>query len=566
MVSATSTVSSLQTIPQEVLEHIAFFSATSEFLGPPAGIASFLLTCRKLHSSLSVASNPHLYARIFCFKFDGEPALRRLGSSGAASPALAHELERRCFYLKRIRARLDCTTSNNGSQYLDKRYDQEQDPLHHILWMSYMMMIENDGKNERQLREYGRMDEWLKDYWFNVMGASLATRATSIDRWPQNNEHTSLGMWLFWFFLIPEDFVKNESMLITVTNMTKLMAQGAHQYPLCSPNWAEFVPRSHSASPPISTITHYSHKIEVIHPPISIPAILSYLTLLNNTRPPTTSTPHVPLVNPSSYARQSLEWESIWHRCLGAEFGQDNRLIVSGAFCPGTLEGVWEGIFSYTEFTAYAALLSGAPPVILHNSLVAQHRQTWKLREHHLLYYPSPASSPTSSPSSSSSSSSFSAASPLLPGDPLRAWLPPGIKVQETSEGVEVWEPGRAESVKYTRLDKALERGLEGINSSLAPRNKNGGRKLSGVRSRDVIITGEGHSAWGQFQLIGRIRPTDGLISLSKEYMDGDRGKWLYRGHIVGNMSGNFAGRWRDTLSPPHVPGYEGCYAMSRRR
>ena len=50
------------------------------------------------------------------------------------------------------------------------------------------------------------------------------------------------------------------------------------------------------------------------------------------------------------------------------------------------------------------------------------------------------------------------------------------------------------------------------------------------------------------------------------EQVDGDRGKWLYRGFLVGNESGNFAGRWRDTLSPVDVPGYEGCFAMSRRR
>jgi len=87
-----------------------------------------------------------------------------------------------------------------------------------------------------------------------------------------------------------------------------------------------------------------------------------------------------------------------------------------------------------------------------------------------------------------------------------------------------------------------------------------------GIYVRDIVITGEGHSSWGQFNLVGRVRPGDGFISLSKEYVDGDRGKWLYRGYLVGNVSGNLAGRWRDTLSPADVPGYEGSFAMSRRR
>ena len=48
--------------------------------------------------------------------------------------------------------------------------------------------------------------------------------------------------------------------------------------------------------------------------------------------------------------------------------------------------------------------------------------------------------------------------------------------------------------------------------------------------------------------------------------MDGDRGKWLYRGYLAGNVYGNFVGRWRDTLTGPERPGYEGTFALSRRR
>jgi hypothetical protein len=82
------------------------------------------------------------------------------------------------------------------------------------------------------------------------------------------------------------------------------------------------------------------------------------------------------------------------------------------------------------------------------------------------------------------------------------------------------------------------------------------------------------------------VRPCDGFISLCKEYVrialpsfcdssvyiqrhlqvDHDRGKWIYRGYLVGNINSNLAGRWRDTLSPAAVPGYEGCFLMTRRR
>jgi len=29
----------------------------------------------------------------------------------------------------------------------------------------------------------------------------------------------------------------------------------------------------------------------------------------------------------------------------------------------------------------------------------------------------------------------------------------------------------------------------------------------------------QGHSAWGQFNLVGRVRPCDGYVSLSKDYV-----------------------------------------------
>jgi hypothetical protein len=55
-------------------------------------------------------------------------------------------------------------------------------------------------------------------------------------------------------------------------------------------------------------------------------------------------------------------------------------------------------------------------------------------------------------------------------------------------------------------------------------------------------------------------------IYFSFTQVDHDRGKWIYRGYLVGNINSNLAGRWRDTLSPAAVPGYEGCFLMTRRR
>lgn len=106
------------------------------------------------------------------------------------------------------------------------------------------------------------------------------------------------------------------------------------------------------------------------------------------------------------------------------------------------------------------------------------------------------------------------------------------------------------------------------------------------VKRLEIIVSGTGHSAWGKFNLSGRVRVWDGLVYLMKDYSPESRGRWLYRGYVV---AGEMVGRWRDTFSPvsPPIPlpllpavdwadlalgdqqeqysGYEGSFHMTRR-
>src|SRR6266576_2676906 len=66
-------------IPQEVLENIAFYAVASNPIGPPRELAPLLLINRRLNAALSSASNPHLHSRIFACKFDSAALVRRLG-------------------------------------------------------------------------------------------------------------------------------------------------------------------------------------------------------------------------------------------------------------------------------------------------------------------------------------------------------------------------------------------------------------------------------------------------------------------------------------------------------
>ncbi|KAF7369815.1 hypothetical protein MVEN_00314200 [Mycena venus] len=555
----------LDTVPHEILERIAFISATESLLGPPSTLATLLGANRHIYACLSFASNHYLYARIFSSKFDVGPSSRRFIDHSSPT-ILAHELIHRFRVLNRIRARID-SGARPGSA-------GDGDSVHELLFHAYLMMLENAGKNEQQLRDYAKMGEWLRDYLFEEHFSARPRLTTHVEHWPPHNEHTSLAMWLFWFLLRPDDYTMDDDSTWNVLNVLKIYALGAHKYPLTDPSWVNFLPESPQ---PSTHIVHYSEAHQLKTPPLATPAILSFLTLVNlKAKLIDLSQSHLDI----PLKAESNEWEYELGRCLSLSRPEfDNGLTES--FRPGSVEGTWEGIFTYTEFTAYAALLQGAPPPILQKSVIVRHRQTWKLREHHFVV------STRSVPVDAAAVDSHG--HPLSAGDPLRAYFPTGTHIIETRDGLEVRDPNRPTELRYYRSTMGSN-----VSSTNDKHNGNGQTQV-----QDIIITGEGHSAWGQFNLVGRVRPCDGFISLCKEYVraslrfplhnslpshskhfldtysfasfstnqvDHDRGKWIYRGYLVGNINGNLAGRWRDTLSPAAVPGYEGCFLMTRRR
>ncbi|KAG2078451.1 hypothetical protein BDR04DRAFT_1041411 [Suillus decipiens] len=515
-------------LPQEVMENIGFFAATTTVVGPPSDLLPLLLSCRSIYRALSLDTNFHLCARIFQYKFDLSAAVRRLGQQIATPDVLSKELHKRFVYLKRIRARTDsrvCAPDTSNPLIISE-----------LLWLAYLMMLENDGKNVKQLREYAGMEQWLMEYWFDDEGASLASKTLLENEWTLDNEQNSLAMWLFWLFLRPDNFQRTERNYRTFVTVLKPTALAANRYHICHTPWEDFVPRSCLLEP--TCINHYSSSYKLTPPTMAVPAILSYINLVGllvgSTRVVYKGS-HTPNNFPSS-PNQSLEWEADWQRCTNLT--QDPLINqFSGAYKVGSLQGVWEGVFTYTEFTTYAALLSGRPPSILHNCMVPQHRQAWKLREYHLTV-------------SRDANGIVAKSLSLGSGDPLKAFFPSGIRIHEHAGGVEVYEPGKMAPLSY-RQPSACVVETEGFKCP---------------EIQDIIVVGEGHSAWGQFNVIGRVRPFDGFVSLLKEYVDGDRGQWLYRGYLVGSINGSLCGRWRDTLSLPNANGYEGCFVMSRRR
>jgi hypothetical protein len=104
----------------------------------------------------------------------------------------------------------------------------------------------------------------------------------------------------------------------------------------------------------------------------------------------------------------------------------------------------------YSEFPAYAALLAGAAPDVLYRSSVAQHRQTWKLREYH--YRRRPAIS-----GAEEDEIRKRKGVPLASGNPLRGYFSPGTRVEEASGRTWIEFKRDDGTVRYERARSASE-------------------------------------------------------------------------------------------------------------
>ncbi|GJJ05815.1 hypothetical protein Clacol_000002 [Clathrus columnatus] len=134
-------------LPSDVLDRIVLQTVVQP--APGRGLlhrlqtlSSLLVLCRVVHSNLSPLTNTYLYGQIFRMLFDITPIERRLGADASRSAVLTHELHRRFYMLKRIKAYLAST----GQRHLFENITLD-------LSLLLLMLTESDGKNYEQIRE-----------------------------------------------------------------------------------------------------------------------------------------------------------------------------------------------------------------------------------------------------------------------------------------------------------------------------------------------------------------------------------------------------------------------------
>lgn len=141
--------------------------------------------------------------------------------------------------------------------------------------------------------------------------------------------------------LCSEDYVNNKNMISHVTTILKLFALAAHRYSLCNYIWSEYSPPDLEAQP--LDFTAYGEKVNLTPLPVGTPATLAYLSLYSKIR----SARSTAIVSAASPARGPLQLrDCAWQQSVAVP-----RPVVSFStiFKTGSVEGVWEGMFTVRQ-------------------------------------------------------------------------------------------------------------------------------------------------------------------------------------------------------------------------
>ncbi|KAJ6614825.1 hypothetical protein B0H10DRAFT_1950385 [Mycena sp. CBHHK59/15] len=379
-------MSPLCSVPQEILENIAYELTCFTPLGPPSSLIPLLLTCKSLNNRLS--ANTALFSRIFKFKFDDSAVKRR-----AFDPTPSQYFDQLVLYC----------------QQLSKLCMQVQaDDCDDVLFSAYLMMLEHDGKNAAQLQHAG-LDSYLDLY----VRTRLWDCREDTHGWPVDGVANACALWLMWM-TTTDAKLKAESearrnqiiklvlpyVLVPFRYASALVPQNHFNLPLrnaFTPETNSFI-TAHGPYPVYLDArrawsqVHFGTRPTIIPPLVTVAAKLIYLSRRETI--PFGVPPHLPLNREHALAAGitqvgptqedileinahlnnrlpevragwdeddadeplSRRWDSDWCRatgCFSAWRENDRRL--GRTYAPGSFTGLWQGrmlVPSEDHFTA----------------------------------------------------------------------------------------------------------------------------------------------------------------------------------------------------------------------
>ena len=191
----------------------------------------------------------------------------------------------------------------------------------------------------------------------------------------------------------------------------------------------------------------------------------------------------------------------------------------------GSWAGSWEGNFSFFDFDAFKAVLSGHSRA-LYEGPFGEQAQVWRLRETYIRprkgrpafidaskLTPAPVADPPQplKREAKGKGKSRTSAAPPLKGPMTNAGFPAAPSWPDRSLAT----PSAEEATVLETLKRQVN-AYEGY--EMIPEDELDEALSTDDPGLEMLLTGTGHSAWGRFILRGRVRPWDGMASLVKEY------------------------------------------------
>ncbi|GLB44528.1 hypothetical protein LshimejAT787_1701550 [Lyophyllum shimeji] len=489
-------VTSLDAIPRDILQHVAFLLATVSATEPPRHLIPLLLTNSKIYRSLDVRGCPHLYAHIFRATFDYDHALH----SRLTDSALAAELQLR-----------------HGILWRTGRQNQSSDPTMEELWAALRMVLENAGHNERLFAAAG-FTTFIMTYVQHHSGHAAAAEISSSS---DSGAAMTMMMWLLCLTLTHQD-------IVAVPETARNQLRKALRFPACaSLTCATYSDTDETKKPTSLRCTPHADHIVLLER--ASPAII--LTFALNEAVPITIPPHLPKTRAIALATQRsgptaedfhvlLETRTPLFADLRRAWisGKDNvtceekyksRIgpmmyfnyvapsLAAGHVClPGSLAGLWEGSF----------MMSGLPkPADPSSPLILGEFQCLKPMQCAITEY-----------------LCFSPHLPLPSDYPINQLE---AAVKSGSFGYEKYGPS-SNGVSCTERDS--------------------------TEALDIIILGktlhDHEQAWNGFRFAGRVC-SDGCILMYREpknRTDRGLGTWIFEGYLRYNAA--FVGQWRSSI------------------
>ena len=109
----------------------------------------------------------------------------------------------------------------------------------------------------------------------------------------------------------------------------------------------------------VKPVQYYGENRKMISPPLATPAILSFLSLNTVVHGATRFPGSIPLTALPTVSYASREWDGEWERCHSLSRSVlDSTLTQS--FRPGSIEGMWEGMFTVNSDPTFLAFTNHA--------------------------------------------------------------------------------------------------------------------------------------------------------------------------------------------------------------